>query len=427
MQRLVPARAGKVVNMRRVVMEAIYQCVGGLDVHQKVIVACRRRLIGEGKVESEVEKFGTSTRELKRLGRWLSEWGVRQVAMESTGVLWQPVWNVLCEEFELVLVNAQHLKKVPGRKTDVTDAEWIAQCMQCGLLRGSFVPNEQIRQWRDLTRQRTKLLDQRTSIVNRIHKTLEGCNIKLSTVASDVMGVSGRAMLKALSEGEQDAEKLADLARGRLKSKYDELVESLEGSVSEHHQWLLKRMLKQVEFLDEETAAYDQRIEEMMRPFELALERLDTIDGVGRRTAEVILAEIGSEMSQFADDEAISCWAGMCPGNNESAGKRKSGRTSKGNRWLRRALVEAAYAAARKKDRYLAAQFARLARGGKKRAAVAVGHTILVAAYHILKEEVDYKDLGGDYFHKRNQEKTTRRLIKQLEQFGYQVELKRVA
>jgi transposase len=408
-------------------MEAIYQCVGGLDVHQKVIVACRRRLIGEGKAESEVEKFGTSTRELKRLGRWLSEWGVRQVAMESTGVLWQPVWNVLCEEFELVLVNAQHLKKVPGRKTDVTDAEWIAQCMQCGLLRGSFVPNEQIRQWRDLTRQRTKLLDQRTSIVNRIHKTLEGCNIKLSTVASDVMGVSGRAMLKAISEGEQDAEKLADLARGRLKSKYDELVESLEGSVGEHHQWLLKRMLKQVEFLDEEIGAYDERLEEMMRPFELALDRLDTIDGVGRRTAEVILAEIGSEMSQFADDEAISCWAGMCPGNNESAGKRKSGRTSKGNRWLRRALVESAYAAARKKDRYLAAQFGRLARGGKKRAAVAVGHTILVAAYHILKEEVDYKDLGGDYFHKRNQEKTTRRLIKQLEQFGYQVELKRVA
>lgn len=408
-------------------MEAIYQCVGGLDVHQKVIVACRRRLIGEGKVESEVEKFGASTRELKRLGRWLSEWGVRQVAMESTGVLWQPVWNVLCEEFELVLVNAQHLKKVPGRKTDVTDAEWIAQCMQCGLLRGSFVPNEQIRQWRDLTRQRTKLLDQRTSIVNRIHKTLEACNIKLSAVASDVMGVSGRAMLKALSEGEQDAEKLADLARGRLKSKYDELVESLEGCVSEHYQWLLKRMLKQVEFLDEEIAVYDQRIEDMMRPFELALERLDTIDGVGRRTAEVILAEIGSEMSQFANDEAISCWAGMCPGNNESAGKRKSGRTSKGNRWLRRALVESAYAASRKKDRYLAAQFARLARGGNKRAAVAVGHTILVAAYHILKEEVDYKDLGGDYFHKRNQEKTTRRLIKQLEQFGYQVELKLVA
>jgi transposase len=407
-------------------MEAIYQCVGGLDVHQKVIVACRRRLIGNGQAESEVEKFGTSTRELRRLSRWLSQWGVKQVAMESTGVLWQPVWNVLCEEYELLLVNAQHLKKVPGKKTDVTDAEWIAQCLQCGLLRGSFVPSEQIRQWRDLTRQRTKLLDQRSSIVNRIHKTLEGCNIKLSTVASDVMGVSGRLMLKAMSEGEQDAEKLAELGQGRLHATFEELVESLEGRVSEHHQWLLKHMLKQVDFLDEEIAAYDQRIEELMRPFEAALEQLDTIDGVGRRTAEVLLAEMGPEMSQFPDDEAVSKWAGMCPGNNESAGKRKSGRTSKGNKWLRRALVEAAYAASRKKNSYLAAQYARLARGGKKRAAVAVGHTILVAAYHILKDKVDYKDLGGDYFLKRNEEKTTRRLIKQLEQFGYQVELKRL-
>lgn len=413
--------------MRRVVMEAIYPCVAGLDVHQKVIVACRRRLIGQGQVESEVEKFGTSTRELNRLAAWLLEWGVKQVAMESTGVLWQPVWNVLCERFELKLVNAQHLKKVPGRKTDVTAAEWIAQCLQCGLLRSSFVPSEQIRQWRDLTRQRTKLLDQRTSVINRIHKTLEGCNIKLSTVASDVMGVSGRAMLQALSEGEQDAEKLAGMARGRLKSKAEELVESLEGKVSEHHQWVLKHLLRQISFLDEEILAYDQRIEELMRPFDEALARLDTIDGVGPRTAQVLLAELGTEMSQFPDDQAVACWAGMCPGNNESAGKRKSGRTAKGNRWLRRALVESAYAASRKKDSYLAAQFARLARGGKKRAAVGVGHTILVAAYHILKDEVEYKDLGGDYFQKRNEEKTTRRLVKQLEQFGYQVELKRLA
>lgn len=413
--------------MRRVVMEAIYQCVAGLDVHQKIIVACRRRLISEGQVESEVEKFGTSTRELRRLAVWLLEWGVRQLAMESTGVLWQPVWNVLCEQFELMLVNAQHLKKAPGRKTDVTDSEWIAQCLQCGLLRGSFVPNEQIREWRDLTRQRTKLLDQRTSVINRIHKTLEGCNIKLGAVASDVMGVSGRAMLQALSEGEQDAEKLADLARGRLKSKYEELVESLEGRVSEHHQWVLRHLLKQIDFLNEEILAYDRRLEELMRPFEAALERLDTIDGVGLRTGQVILAELGPEMSQFPDDEAVSSWAGMCPGNNESAGKRRSGRTAKGNRWLRRALVESAYAASRKKDSYLAAQFARLARGGKKRAAVGVGHTILVAAYHILKEEVEYRDLGGDYFQKRSAEKTTRRLVKQLEQFGYQVELKPLA
>jgi transposase len=301
------------------------------------------------------------------------------------------------------------------------------ECLQCGLLRGSFVPSEQIRQWRDLTRQRTKLLDQRTSVINRVHKTLEACNIMLSTVASDVMRVSGRAMLQALSEGEQDAEKLAGRARGTLKSKYEELVESLEGRVSEHHQWLLKHLLKQISFLDEEVLAYDRRIEELMRPFEAALERLETIDGVGLRTAQVMLAELGPEMSQFPDDEAVSSWAGMCPGNNESAGKRKSGRTAKGNRWLRRALVEAAYAGSRKKDSYLAAQFARLARGGRKRAAVGVGHTILVAAYHILKEEVEYRDLGGDYFQKRNEEKQTRRLVRQLEQFGYQVELKRQA
>jgi transposase len=407
-------------------MEALYPCVAGLDVHQRIIVACRRRLLGTSQAESEVEKFGTSTRELKRLAAWLGEWGVKQVAMESTGVLWHPVWNVLCEEFELKLVNAQHLKKVPGRKSDVTDAEWLAQCLQYGLLRGSFVPSTQVREWRDLTRQRTKLLDQRTSVVNRIHKTLEGCNIKLSTVASDIFGVSGRAMLKALSEGTQDAEKLASLAQGRLQASHEELVASLEGQVSAHQQWLLQRMLKQVEFLESEIEHYDQRLAELMRPFEAALERLDTIDGVGRRTAEVLLAELGSEMSQFPDDEALTKWAGMCPGNHESAGKQKHGRTAKGNKWLRRALVSAAHAASRTKNTYLSARFARLARGGKKRAAVAVGRTILVAAYHILKDEVDYRDLGGDYFEKRTEAQTTRRLVKQLERFGYEVELHRL-
>lgn len=412
--------------MRRVIAEVLYPCVAGLDVHQAVIVACRRRFLDATQVESEVERFGTSTRELKRLGAWLAEWGVKQVALESTGVLWQPVWNVLCDEFELKLVNAQHLKKVPGRKTDVTDAEWLAQCLQLGLLRGSFVPSTQVREWRDLTRQRTQLLDQRTRVVNRVHKTLEGCNLKLSTVASDIFGVSGRAMLKALSEGTQDAEQLAALAQGRLHAAHEELVASLEGHVSEHQRWLLQRLLKQVEFVEAEIALYDARLAELMRPFDDALTRLDTIDGVGRRTAEVILAELGPEMAQFPDDEAVSKWAGMCPGNHESAGKQKHGRTAKGNKWLRRALVTAAHAAARSKNTYLSARFARLARGGKKRAAVAVGHTILIAAYHILKEEVEYRDLGGDYFEKRNEAQTTRRLVKQLERFGYQVELHRL-
>jgi transposase len=383
-------------------------------------------LLSESQAETEVEKFGTSTRELKRLGEWLAAWDVKQVAMESTGVLWHPVWNVLCEQFELKLVNAQHLKKVPGRKSDVTDAEWLAQCLQFGLLRGSFVPSTQVREWRDLTRQRTQLLDTRTSVVNRIHKTLEGCNIKLGAAISDIFGVSGRAMLKALSDGEEDAERLAALSTGRLQIPHDELVASLEGHVSEHQQWVLQHLLKQVQFLEQEIAAYDERLEALMRPFEAALTRLDTIDGVGRRTAEVLLAELGPEMAQFPDDEAVSKWAGMCPGNHESAGKQKHGRTAKGNKWLRRALVSAAHAASRTKNTYLSARFARLARGGKKRAAVAVGHTILVAAYHILKKEVEYRDLGGDYFEKRTEAQTKRRLVKQLERLGYQVELNRL-
>jgi transposase len=413
---------------KKVVMEAIYQRVAGLDVHKQSVMACRRRLCGNGQAESEVEEFGTTTRELKRLVGWLSEWEVREVAMESTGVYWQPVWNILHDSFKLLLANAQQLKKVPGRKTDVLDAEWIAQLMQCGLLRGSFVPSEEIHQWRELCRQRTKLCDQQTAVVNRIHKTLEQCNIKLSSVASDILGASGRAILEALAAGEAEAEKLADLAQGSLRGKRGALVESLEGRVTEHERWLLRRLLKQVEFIKTEIKEFDERIASLMVEREADLKLLDTIEGVGRRGAENILAEIGFEMSQFPSAEDLVSWAGMCPGNEKSADKRKSGRSPGGNKWLKRILIQASWAATRAKDSYLAAQYRRLApRRGKKRAIVAVGHSILQAVYYILRDKVEYKNLGGDYFDTVNEVRTRKNLVKRLEKLGYQVNLTAVA
>ena len=294
--------------MIRKVMDAIYQSVGGLDVHQETVVACRRRLIGNGQAELEIETFKTTSAELRELAKWLSQWQVTHVAMESTGIYWVPVWNVLEGQFKLVLANAQHLKKVPGRKDDQSDAEWIAQWMQCGLLRGSFVPPAEVRQWRHLTRQRVKLIDQRTGVINRIHSVLEQGNLKLSNVASNMMGVSGRAMIKALSQGENDPANLAALSQGRLKADFEQLVEALDGQLNENQRWLLKRLLGQVESLEKEIVIYSERIKEQMLPYQTQLERLDTIGGIGQRSAETLLAEIGPEMSPFPTDDQLVSW-----------------------------------------------------------------------------------------------------------------------
>lgn len=411
--------------MIRKVMEVIHQCAAGLDVHKKMVMACRRRLLSDGQVESEVEEFGTTTAQLHKVVVWLSEWGCTHVAMESTGVLWVPVWNVLEDRFCLLLANAQHLKKVPGRKRDVSDAEWIAQLMQCGLLKASFVPSREVRHWRVLTRQRMKLTDQHTAVVNRLHKVLQQSNIKLSSVATDVLGVSGRAMIWAMIQGQSDPEALANLAKGRLKAKRGELVESPEGRLNDDQRWVLKELWEQLEFLEREVRHYDEQIKLQMSPYEEQLKRLMTIDLVERRSAENLLAEIGPEMSCFPSDDELVSWAGLCPGSEESAKKNRSGRTPKGNRWLRRALVEPAWGAARRKDGYLGALYRGIAmRRGEKRAVVAVARTILQAAWHILKKGVEYKELGGDHFARLHGEQTKTKLIKRLERLGYEVDLK---
>jgi transposase len=401
-------------------MDILYPRCAGLDVHKKSVVACV--ITPDG---SQTRTFGSMTDDLLGLADWLLEHQVTHVAMESTGVYWKPIYNVL-EELALTVwvVNAQHIKAVPGRKTDVKDAEWIASLLRHGLVRPSFIPDREQRELRELVRYRRTLIQERSRVANRVQHLLEGANIKLGAVASDVLGVSGRAMLRAMADGQTDPDALADLAVGTLQDKRGELRRALRGTVGAHQRLMLQSHLRHLDFLEAELDRLNQEVRERLSPFDDALERLDAIPGVGRTVAEEVLAETGTDMTRFPTAKHFCSWGKLSPGNNESAGKRKSGRTGHGNRWLRSALVQAARAAARTKNSYLAAQYRRIAgRRGAKRAAIAVAHTILRTMYFMLSRESTYHDLGHLYFDERDRLHTVRRAVKRIEQLGYRVTL----
>jgi transposase len=403
-------------------MRIVYPRCCGVDVHKKTITACVLIRDAAGDDQQEIRRFGTMTRDSLALADWLHSSQVTHVAMESTGVYWKPVWNILEGQFEVVLVNAQHIKAVPGRKTDIKDCQWIADLLQHGLLRGSFVPSPPIRQLRDLTRLRTSLRQDHTTVANRMQKILEDANIKLASVASDWLGVSGRAILAQLLAGEEDATKLADLSRRRLRAKLPQMQLALQGRMTDHHRWMLRVLWEQLEFLEAQIAKLDAQIHEQVRPYEDAIALCTTIPGIEAVAAANLIAEIGVNMDQFPSAQHLASWAGMCPGNDESAGKRLSGTPRKGNAWLRRSLCQAAWAASHTKATYLAARFRRLAaRKGKKRALVAVGHSILVSVYHMLKTQRPYCELGADYLDRIKADQLKRYFLKRLEQLGVQV------
>lgn len=403
-------------------MEVLYPCCCGLDVHKKTITACVLRAEAKGKVRKEKRRFGSFTQDLERLASWLEECEVTHVAMESTGVYWKPVFNILEGRFELMVVNAQHIKAVPGRKTDQRDSEWIADLLQHGLLHGSFIPPRQTREMRDLTRYRVSLTEECNRIANRIQKVLEDANLKLASVATDALGASGRAMLQAILGGEQDTEKLAEMSKGLLRNKIPELRLALEGRVTEHHRFLLRELMDDLRHVESKIATVEAEIDKRNRPFEEEVARLCTIPGVSRVTAWGLLAEIGLNMDQFPSSAHLASWAGLCPGNFESAGKRLSGKTRKGSHTLRRCLCQAGWAISRQRNSYLAALYARLAaRRGGKRAVIAVAHALLVIAFHMLKQKTDYRELGANYFDRLNQVRTTHSLVRRLERLGHTV------
>ena len=405
-------------------MQVMHERCAGLDVHKKTVVACVLMPDGQGGWCQETRTFGTMTAELLALADWLLACRCTHVAIESTGDYWKPAFNILEGTCEVLLVNAQHVKAVPGRKTDVKDAAWLAELLQHGLLRASFIPPVAQRELRDLTRYRSTFIQERVTLINRVQKLLEDANIKLAAVASDIMGVSGRAMLAALVAGHTDPHALADLAKGRLRSKREPLAKALEGRVKPHHRFVLTELLCQVDSLDETIARFDAHIQEICGPFDEAVGLLETIPGVARHTAEMIVAEIGTDMTRFPSADHLTSWAGVAPGNYESAGKRASGKTRKGNRFLRTVLVQAAHAAARTKGTYLSAQYRRLStRRGKKRAIMAVAHSMLVMAYDMIQRHEPYREAGADFFDRLQPEDTARRLVKRLELLGYHVTL----
>jgi transposase len=394
-----------------------------MDVHQATVVACLLVVMKNGKAQKQVRTFGTTTRELMGLREWLLSEGCTHVAMESTGVYWKPIYAILEGAFEIIVANAQHVKKVPGRKTDVKDAEWIADLLCHGLLRASFVPPKPIRELRDLTRYRRKLVESRSAERNRLLKLLESANIKLASVASDVFGVSGLLMLHALVEGKATAREMAELAKRQMRKKIPELELALEGKVEEHHRFLLSVQLRRLRTVEADLGILEQRIQEKLKPYALQLALLQEIPGIDETLAAAIIAELGVDMSVFGTVSQLASWAGICPGNNESGGKRKSSRIPKGNVYLKTALVEAAQSAAKAKGTYLRDKFYLKARRGFKRACVAIAHKILVAIYHMFSHRVCYNELGDLYLDKLNKHHLTRNLVHRLERLGYTVTL----
>jgi transposase len=408
-------------------MEVLYPRCAGLDVHQQTVVACARVASG-ATVQQEVRTFGTATGDLLALGDWLTAHGCTHVAMESTGVYWKPIWHVLDGHFALILANALQIRSVPGRKSDVNDAMWIADLLAHGLIRSSFVPPAPIHELRDLTRTRKQLVREIAQHTLRIQKVLEDANLKLTSVISDVLGMSGRAMIEAIIKGEQNPERLADLSQGRLKASRPAVIAALQGLVTPHHRFLLRLHLTQIDNFESAVRDVEARLGDALTPFQTAIDRLLTIPAVGQTVARVIVAEIGTDMSRFPTAGHLVSWAGLCPRQDESAGKRLSTRTRPGNPWLKTTLVQAAWVAARTRNTYLRAQFLRLkSRRGPKKAILAVAASMLTAAFYILRDEVPYKELGADHFEQRDKTKTARHLVKRLESLGLIVEVRPVA